>query len=95
MRNILIGQSDFPYAYGAANEQMNLFYQTLEGIGTSVALSGPTLLVMDNSLHQMPPNLIMAGENFAGRTMPMASAPSLSWVWQAASQERPASKRTA
>jgi hypothetical protein len=85
----------FPYAYGAANEPMNLFYQTLEGIGTSAALSGPTLLVMDNSLHQMPPNLIMAGENFAGRTVPMASAPSLSWVWQTASQERSASKRTA
>lgn len=85
----------FPYDYGTANEPMNLFYQTLEGIGTSAALSRPTLLVMDNSLHQMPPNLIMAGETFAGRTVPMASAPSLSWVWHTASQARAASKRSA
>jgi hypothetical protein len=49
---------------------------------------------MDNSLQQLPPNLIMARGNFAGRAVPMASAPSLSWVWQAMSRAPMNVKRT-
>lgn len=84
----------YPYGYGTPNEPMNLFYQTLEKIGVSVTLRRSTLLVMDNALQQLPPNLIMTGGNFAGRAVPMASAPSLSWVWQTMSLAPTNVKRT-
>jgi hypothetical protein len=85
----------YPYGYAQVSDAMNLFYLTLKGIGISLAPNRPTLLVMDNSLQQMPPNLIMAGDNFAGKLAPMASAPSLSWVWGMASHAFSTTKRKA
>jgi hypothetical protein len=85
----------FPYGYAQVREAMNLFYLTLTGIGVSLVPERPTLLVMDNSLQQMPPNLIMAGDNFAGRLAPMAAAPSLSWVWGMTSRSFPVTKKVA
>jgi hypothetical protein len=85
----------YPYGYAQVNDPMNLFYLTLTGIGISLAPKRPTLLVMDNSLQQMPPNLIMAGDNFAGRLKPMAATPSLSWVWGMTSRSFPATKKVA
>ncbi len=85
----------YPYGYTQISDPMNLFYITLEGIGVSLTPVRPTLLVMDNSLQQMPPNLIMTGTDFAGRIVPMAAAPSLSWVWGVQSRNFPATKRIA
>ncbi len=85
----------YPYGYAQVKDAMNLFYLTLTGIGVSATLDQPTLLVMDNSLQQMPPNLIMAGDNFAGRQTPMAAAPSLSWAWEMNSRIFPGTKRVA
>jgi len=85
----------YPYGYALAKDTTNLFYLTLSGIGISLAPQRPTLLVMDNSLQQMPPNLILAGEDFAGRQAPMAAAPSLSWVWKMISRTFSTSKKVA
>ena len=85
----------YPYEYASADDAGNLFYLTLTGIGISLAPRRSTLLVMDNSLQQMPPNLIMAGDNFAGRLAPMAAAPSLAWVWEMNSRRFPTTKRVA
>ncbi len=85
----------YPYGYALVSEVMNLFYVTLTGIGISLVPTRPTLLVMDNSLQQMPPNLIMAGENFAGRQVPMAAAPSLSWAWEMSSRTFSTTKKVA
>ena len=74
---------------------MNLFYITLTGIGVSFVPERPTLLVMDNSLQQMPPNLIMAGDNFAGRRAPMAASPSLNWISKMTSRNFPKTKKVA
>lgn len=85
----------YPYGYAEVKDGTNVFYLTLEGIGVSFVPERPTLLVMDNSLQQMPPNLIMAGDNFAGRLVPMAAAPSLSWVWSMTSSSFRRTKRVA
>jgi tetratricopeptide (TPR) repeat protein len=85
----------YPYGYAQVTNAMNLFYLTLTGIGISLVPVRPTLLVMDNSLQQLPPNLIMAGDNFAGRLAPMAAAPSLSWVWEMTSRTFLTTKRVA
>jgi hypothetical protein len=71
----------YPYGYAMIGDPMNLFYVTLTGIGLSESPCGPTVMIMDNSLQQMPPNLMMMGDNLAGRQAPMAGAPSLSWLW--------------
>jgi tetratricopeptide (TPR) repeat protein len=85
----------YPYGYAQVTEAMNLFYVTLTGIGISLVPTRPTLLVMDNSLQQMPPNLIMSGDNFAGRQVPMAAAPSLSWAWEMSSRTFSTTKKVA
>jgi hypothetical protein len=85
----------YPYDYAHVNDAGNLFYLTLTGIGISIVPARPTLLLMDNSLQQMPPNLIMAGDNFAGRLAPMAAAPSLAWVWEMTSRTFSTGKRVA
>jgi len=35
---------------------------------------------MDTTLQRFPPNLLRIGDDFAGRLMPVASAPSMSWL---------------
>jgi len=85
----------YPYGYAKENDPMNLFYSTLTGIGLSSAPSAPTVLVLDNSLHQMPPNLMMAGDHFSGSQQPMAMSPSVSWLWGARSVSTNLGKRLA
>lgn len=85
----------YPYGYAKVENPMNLFYVTLTGIGLSASPTGPTVLIMDNSLQLMPPNLIMMGDNFAGRQSPMASAPSLGWLWAAQRRRLNTCKKTA
>jgi hypothetical protein len=37
-------------------------------------------LVMDTTLQPLPPNLVRIGDEFAGQLIPIASAPSMSWL---------------
>jgi hypothetical protein len=83
----------FPYGYAAVEDPMNLFYVSTDGLGLSLAPSTATVLVMDNSLQELPPNLVRIGNDFAGRMVPMASAPSMSWMWAARRSPAPRSNR--
>lgn len=85
----------YPYGYAGVSNPMNLFYQSMEGIGLSGKLPKPTVLVMDNSIQQIPPNLLMIEGDFAGRSVPMASAPSISWLWSALGGVKSCLKRRA
>lgn len=70
----------YPYEYGVVDDLGNLFYTSQQGIGTTLTLEGPTVLVAATSLQVIPPNLLLANDELAGRTTAMAAAPSLSWL---------------
>ncbi len=74
---------DFPYSYGLDNNPANIFYTSTEGLSFEHMPKGPTVLVLDTHLQEIPPNLLRSGEDFAGQKIPIASAPSLSWLLRA------------
>jgi len=82
----------FPYGYGQSNDP-NIFYTSTDRLVLTLSLDRPTVLVMDNSLQQLPPNLLRLNADFAGRLTPMATAPSLSWLWSARKSSKPCSQR--
>lgn len=77
---------DFPYAYGLENNSANIFYTSTEGLEFGVMPAGPTVLILDTHLQEIPPNLFRSGDVFAGQKIPIASAPSLSWLFRARKQ---------
>jgi hypothetical protein len=80
---------DFPYAYGLENNPANIFYTSTERLRFEDIPKGPTVLVLDTHIQELPPNLFRSGEEFAGQKIPIASAPSLSWLLRA--RKHPAS----
>ena len=76
----------YPYAYGIDGESVNLFYTTTAGLRLSSLPQGPVVIVADVGFQPFPPNLLYVDEEFAGRTRPMAMAPSLSWLQAARSK---------
>lgn len=74
---------DFPYAYGVDESTANLFYTTTEDLRVSQLPPGPVVVVADAGFQAFPPNLLFVDNNFAGRTRPMAAAPSLAWLGRA------------
>jgi hypothetical protein len=70
----------FPYRYGFNSDEPNIFYNSMRELGLTAAPSIPALLITDVALQQLPPNLLMASGEFMGSTVPMAAAPSLSWL---------------
>lgn len=70
----------YPYQYGIEKDIGNLFYTSMQGLGMKLPPSRRALVVMDTSLQQMPPNILMVNGELIGRTTAMASAPSLSWL---------------
>jgi hypothetical protein len=92
-RKLEVWSKRYPYGYAQVNNPMNLFYTTTDGLGITLSPSPPTILVMDNSLQQLPPNLVRIGDEFAGSTTPIASAPSMSWLWAARKSLGPRSDR--
>jgi hypothetical protein len=71
---------EFPYRYGIDDTTFNMFYTSTEGIGLSDLPNGRVVLVADTVLQQVPPNLLLVDRDLAGRSRPMAAAPSLSWL---------------
>jgi hypothetical protein len=69
----------FPYEYAYTNDP-NAFWTSTDELGLTLEGALPTIFIMDTTLQQLPPNLIRIGETFAGRIMPIASAPSISWL---------------
>ena len=68
----------YPYAY--ARDDANVFYTTTERLRFSDLPTGPTVLIPDSQLQAFPPNLLYVNGEFAGRTQPMSSAPSVAWL---------------
>lgn len=71
---------DFPYRYGIDDETPNLFYTSTENLRLTSLPAGPIVVVADTGLQQLPCNILRVGEEFAGESRPVASAPSLSWL---------------
>jgi hypothetical protein len=71
--------ASFPYEYGV-NKTANLFYRTTENLRFATLPKGPVVLVSDVVFQPFPPNLLFVDDEFAGRTRPMAAAPSLAWL---------------
>ncbi|QQN66761.1 CHAT domain-containing protein [Bradyrhizobium diazoefficiens] len=72
--------SDYPYAYGIDENTANLFYTTTADLRLSDLPQGPVIVVADASLQPFPPNILYVEDEFAGRTHPIAAAPSLGWL---------------
>jgi len=73
---------EYPFAYGTDETTTNLFYTTTANLRLSSLPKGPVVVIADVRFQPFPPNLIYvdAEDNFAGRTRPMAAAPSLGWL---------------
>ncbi|QOF72459.1 hypothetical protein IG197_05110 [Aminobacter sp. SR38] len=78
----------YPYRYGFDSDDPNIFYNSMRGLGIGAAPTTRALLVADVSLQQLPANLLMASGEFLGLQVPVAAAPSLSWLREA--RTRPA-----
>lgn len=83
----------FPYDYGEVSETDNLFYTSMRGLELTIAGSERTLFVTDAGLAQLPPNLLLVSDEFIGRRMPVAAAPSLAWLRSVHSQRQQASRQ--
>lgn len=70
----------FPYQYGIDETSTNLFYTTTDNFTFSSLPDGAVVLIGDVGIQPFPPNIIRVGEAFAGRSRPMAAAPSLAWL---------------
>jgi hypothetical protein len=70
----------FPYAYGIDEITQNLFYTTTQELRFSELPAGPVVVVSDVDFQAFPPNLLYVDDEFAGRTRPIAAAPSLAWL---------------
>jgi hypothetical protein len=71
--------TEYPYQY-AYSKNPNAFWTTTELMRVSIRPSKPTILVMDTSLQQLPPNLLRIGQEFFGQLIPTCSVPSMSWL---------------
>jgi hypothetical protein len=70
----------FPFNYGFERSDSNIFHTSMGGLGLSALDSARAVFVMDTSLQQLPPNLLLASDDFIGRKIATATAPSLSWL---------------
>ena len=71
---------NFPHKYGTISNTDNLFYMSMNGLGLTLARPRRMLVVTDTVLQQLPPNLLFVSDDFIGRTVAMAAAPSLVWL---------------
>lgn len=78
----------YPYQYAFDSDDLNVFYNSMRELGISVVPTTPVLLVADVALQQLPANLLMASGELLGLQVPVAAAPSLSWLKEA--RDRPA-----
>jgi hypothetical protein len=81
----------FPYDYSRTDDP-NAFWTSTDKLRLSLTSLLPTIIIMDTALQRLPPNLIRLGQEFAGRVIPIASAPSISWL--AEMRKLPASTKT-
>lgn len=70
----------YPYRYGFDSDDPNMFYNSMAKLGLTAVPDERGLVVADVALQQLPPNLLMISGDFIGRSVPVAAAPSLSWL---------------
>jgi hypothetical protein len=70
----------YPYEYGINETTANLFYTTTADIRLSALPPGPVVLIGGTDFQPFPPNILYVDDEFAGRTRPIAAAPSLAWL---------------
>jgi hypothetical protein len=71
---------EYPYRYGIDESSPNLFYTTTANLRLSEMPPGPVVVVADATVQLLPPNVFYSGDDFSGRTHPMAAVPSLAWL---------------
>jgi hypothetical protein len=71
---------EYPYQYGLDESTPNLFYTTTANLRLSELPEGPVVVAADATLQLFPPNIFYLGDDFSGRTRPMAAVPSLAWL---------------
>lgn len=76
---LLAWSHEYPYDY-ASSSNPNVFWTTTEDLKVTTSPLSPTILVLDTTLQQMPPNLFRFEDQFFGKLAPVCSVPSLSWL---------------
>lgn len=71
---------EYPYRYGIDESSPNLFYTTTANLRLSELPHGPVVVAADATVQLFPPNIFYLGDDFSGRTRPMAAVPSLAWL---------------
>jgi hypothetical protein len=71
---------EYPYRYGIDDSSTNLFYTTTADLRLSELPDGPIIMAADATFQPFPPNIFFLGDDFAGRTHPIAAVPSLAWL---------------
>ena len=70
----------FPFELGFDNDDANIFYTSMQGLGLSGVADGSRLFVLDTQLQQLPPQLLLFQNELLGRNFATAVAPSLTWL---------------
>ena len=76
---------EFPRRYGY-DESPNLFYRTTEALQLGWSPVRPTIICASSELQSFPAGILYDGRQFFGRSVAIASVPSL--VWLAGARER-------
>lgn len=86
--------ADYPYRYGSIEreEGNGEFYLSMGDFEFPLPATDKVLVVAQPLLQQVPPNLMLLDENFAGETKAIGFAPSLTWFDDA--RQRPANTST-
>lgn len=73
--------ANYPYDYGLIDreEGNNEFYLSMRQFEIPIPLSQKILVIAEPELQQIPLNLVIRGEEFAGKTHAIGYAPSLTW----------------
>lgn len=72
----------YPYEYGFADSQSNIFHETASFFRIDFDIAGPSVWLVDILLHSWVPNLIITPSGFSGLKAPIGCAPSLAWLNQ-------------
>lgn len=70
----------FPYAYAQESGDNNVFFNSTDKLKLSKIPDGPTVMFLDARIQCVPPNIFRVEDDFVGQEIPVASAPSVSWL---------------
>ncbi|MDN2677673.1 CHAT domain-containing protein [Janthinobacterium sp. SUN033] len=97
-RRLSIWSADYPYKYGLVNRDAgnNEIYSSMTKLDLNMPDARRLLVVAQPALQQIPFNIGLIDGNFAGTTIAIGSAPSLTWFREVRGRQRSdASRRLA